>query len=61
MLEIAGPVADLILEQDIALELGIGRAAVVGRLLDPLHQRLDDGQELLLLPFGGIGGVEEGV
>ena len=44
--QIARALAHLILQHRGALELGIGRPAVVGDLLDPPHQHMGDLQQL---------------
>ena len=58
-LQIAGARADLILQHRGALKLGIGRAAVIGGLLHPSHQRLGNGQKLIALPFRRVCGVQQ--
>ena len=58
-LEVAGPLAHLLLEHQRPLELGVGRAALVGRLLDAVHEDGDDLEELGVLPLDRIGGIEE--
>ncbi len=59
MFQVARAFAHLVLQQRRALELGIGRAAVVGDLLHPPHQDMGDLQQLLGLPVGRVGRVDE--